>query len=314
MRLFLIFGALLLLYCNECESTQTVVFVYDKVNATEYDVNLFTGKIKQFFATLFQTDGDFDYHLKIVVPDKSYIQEVSKFNSTGAKVTRRNDTTIKGQSTLKTVLTQLQESPSYSVIYVITNVTKPISNDIQLDSILEEIQIKRTQVNFLIETEFCLQTDSLQEYGLISSASDGFAQMGPKLFKYHQFPVSIYMKLNSAPRKVCSLEIKTTDEDRTSCINMDSFFINAVVQKLIFGSLDSDEYEIHAVDHHRIETATGTSKICTDTYKKLNRAELQFVIAAYTGEHEFHYGFSTEDVVESLNETFKRPIKGHKSR
>ncbi|XP_065209039.1 uncharacterized protein LOC135837625 [Planococcus citri] len=132
--------------------------------------------------------------------------------------------------------------------------------------------------------------------------------MGQKLFKYHTFSASYYKRLNTAPQKVCQIEIESID-NYTFCVNMDSFFINAAVEELIFGSLDPWGCEMNAGDHRQIEAATRTSEVCTRVYKKLNPLEAQSIRCTYKGENDFDYGFSLQDV-RSLNETFRRPMNG----
>ncbi|XP_065209029.1 uncharacterized protein LOC135837616 [Planococcus citri] len=306
MRLIFIFGVFILLYCNAFTytahpSSKNVLFILDKVNPTEYDLAWLKTRTQNLFSRCDQNGFDFSIKRMWFLP----------------QINTRNSIPTTSESTLRTLLTQLERSPSYSVIYVITNVTTP-SDNTPLDDILEKIQIKRTEVNFLIGTQLSSQdngTDSLKKYATITSVSNGYI-MGPEsfLFDESRFTDSMYLRLTSLPLEV-TLPAVVRKDNQTYCADVDSLADRDRIE-----ALNLDLYETNA-DMPRtsqikwqmaVTPLTHTIQNCDDSYyKRMNTMELSDVVAeGFTRKYfDYDYGFSTEEV-RYLNETYTRPIHG----
>ncbi|XP_065208991.1 uncharacterized protein LOC135837594 [Planococcus citri] len=310
MRSVFIFVIFILLHCSGYASTKRVIFIYDKVDTTAYDVDWLTGKVNDL-STICLNDG-LDFQFELLFPYKSSIDKIP--NST----TSKKDSSIAGagESTLKNLLTHLKRAPSYSVIYVITNVTTP-SDKTSVDDILEEIQIKRTEVNFLIGTSCSLEndckTDTLNKYGPITFISNGYIT-GPESFQSNQFTELMHLRLTSVSLTVIYPAVLHKD-GKTYCSDMTS---NAGRKAMIDTKLDLHKYEIIArnfrdevniIEWHM--SVAYTIEWCDYFHEKSIPLDAGNVIASglTSNQFEFDYGFSAKNV-RSLNETYRRPING----
>ncbi|XP_065209024.1 uncharacterized protein LOC135837612 isoform X2 [Planococcus citri] len=223
------------------------------------------------------------------------------------------------------LLNTLQESPSYSVIFVVTNAnaTKP-SNETKTstDLILEEIQNKRTQVNFLIGTEApFLDNDSLQEFRLIASISNGFV-LGPEIFQFDKFTDAIYLRLTHQPQEILLFSLQDSKSDVSFCSHAEPFFTNAL-KDFKFSNCSSKERE-RKLGNPRRSTLTNLIEKSDDgltihQYKQaLSKTcsfkkpiySVWFDYKGFTGnDYDFDYGFTIEDV-DSLDNTYRRPMSG----
>lgn len=228
MRFIFIFSAFVLFYCNECASTKNVILIYDKVETTTYDMDQLTTNVKNLATGL-------DMRFKIVFPYKSSMVEIE--GSSQAKP-QSNHYRIRNPSTLKTLLTQLRESSPHSVIFVITNITT-LSDVAPMDDILEYIQIRRTEVNFIIENKDSFQGNSIQYYLKITSISNGLIH--PRSIKFNQFSDVLRHWLKSLPHKVNQIPIHHSDSGEY-CITLDSLLSHPTLY--IGSSLDDREYEM----------------------------------------------------------------------
>ncbi|XP_065208993.1 uncharacterized protein LOC135837595 [Planococcus citri] len=307
MRSVFILVLNILLHCSGCASTKKVIFIYDKVNTTDYDVDWLTGKV-QNLSTICSNAG-LDYQFESSFPYKS-----SNF------ATSQTDSRIEGESTLKNLLQWLKQSPPYSVSYVMTNATTP-RDETSVNEILEEIQIKRTEVNFLIGTEYSLKkdtdTDSLNKYGPITYTSNGYI-MGPESFQSDKFIESMHLRLTAVSVMIIVQPVALLKDDKTYCIDLQS--CSEAAQRAMFDTkLDLNEYELYAKNFNRDEvnlmewkmSVEYTTESCDYFHKESmplisGRAVTRGLTSS---QFEFDYGFSTKNV-RSLSETYRRPING----
>ncbi|XP_065208994.1 uncharacterized protein LOC135837596 [Planococcus citri] len=309
MRSVFIFVLYILLHCSGCASTKKVIFIYDKVNTTDFDVDWLTGKVQTLSAIC--SNAGLDYQFELSFPYKS-----SNF------ATSLTDSRIEGESTLKNLLQWLKHSPPYSVIYVMTNATTP-SDETSVDEILEEIQIKRTEVNFLIRTECSLNkdtnTDSLNKYGPITYISNGYI-MGPESFQSDKFTESMYLRLTSVSLTAIHPAILYKD-GKIYCADMTS---NAAWEAMIDTKLNLNKYELIARNFYRNEevnimewhmSVAYTMEWCDYFHEKSMALYARDVITTglTSSQLEFDYGFSAKNV-RSLNETYRRPINGKSNK
>ncbi|XP_065208987.1 hemicentin-1-like [Planococcus citri] len=313
MRSIFIFSAFILFYCNECASTKNVILIYDKVETTTYDMDQLTTSVKNIATGLFSNDR-LDMRFKIVFPYKSYMVEIE--GSPQAKP-QSNHYRIRNPSTLKSLLTQLRESSPRSVIFVITNITT-LSDVTQMHDILEYIQIRRTEVNFIIEKKDSFQGNSLQHYLSITSISNGLIHSSS--IQFNQISDSLRHWLKSLPHKVNQIPIHHSDSGEY-CITLDSLLRDTTLY--IGSSLDDCEYEMQLKKPYMELQLTFqedgvhleriyASKPCFMIRKNLKNLDyLSFYNFRVFGQSRFDidYGFS-KDPVSSLEETRTRPIKG----
>ncbi|XP_065209022.1 uncharacterized protein LOC135837611 [Planococcus citri] len=312
MRLILIFGVFILLYCNVCSPKKTVVFMFDKRNWTSYEQACLHTRVRNLRSRCVQNGFNFEFK-----PMSPYCG--SPIDNTSNSTISKNDFSIEDESTLKNLKTQLELAPSYSVIYVVTNVTTP-SDNTSMDDILEEIQIKRTQVNFLIGTElpsYDHGTDSLKKYALITSISNGYI-MGPEpesfQFNESHFTDSMYLRLTSLPLEVTFPAVVRKD-NKTYCADMNSLSnkdrIDDERSNLGLYETNADMPRISQINWEMAVTPlTHTIENCDDFfYKRINTLEFSDVaVTGFTEKYfDYDYGFSTEEI-RYLNETYKRPI------
>ncbi|XP_065204307.1 uncharacterized protein LOC135834372 [Planococcus citri] len=313
MHFIFLFGVFIILQCNECTSTKIVTLIYDKVNTTTYDIDRYSASIKNI-STDFYNDR-LDLHFKIIFPDKSYIVEIVNGTTTYNDVHH-----IKGQTTLKSTLTQLQDSPQNSAICVITNVTKP-QDWFLIDNVLEEIQMKRTEVSFVLERSNSSQVESLQEYRLITSISNGVIL--PKFFEFNQRSESVYLWLRYLPWKVF-MHISQPEERFDSSIDTltgepvvyvsDSFDYNE--NKIMSTDINLQQIGYtHTEDGKSILEDLSTRMAEFDHQGKQNPKHPSFYNYHLISKSRFNieYGFSVSPV-SSLNETRRRPIKRKSNR
>ncbi|XP_065208989.1 uncharacterized protein LOC135837593 isoform X2 [Planococcus citri] len=312
MRSVFIFAVYILLHCIGCASTKKVIFVYDKVDTTAYDVDWLTGKVNDLSTMCSNSNEGLDYQFELSFPYKS-----SNF------ATSLTDSVIEGKSTLKNLLTRLKQSPPYSIIYVMTNATTP-SDETPVDEILEEIQIKRTEVNFLIGTECSfkkdMNTDALKKYGSITYISNGYI-LGPESFQSDKFTESMYLRLTSVSLKVVYPAVIHKD-GQTYCAEMNTGAAFKVMvdtkfdlydYELIARNFDRDAVRICLLEWHM--SVAYTIEWCDYFHEKSIPLSMGNVVSkGLTGnQFEFDYGFSTKNV-RSLNETYRRPINGKSNK
>ncbi|XP_065208997.1 uncharacterized protein LOC135837598 [Planococcus citri] len=316
MRSFYPICALILLYCNEYTANNEVRFLYDKKNVTKYDDNVTTEFFSSFAHSTFTFLG---YNLNGSFTTINYLdtKEISK------PTTSINNCSIEAQKVLESLLTHLRIYPPYTVFYVITNQTSPCNDPFIIDQIMEQIQIKRSEVNFFIEAEFSPQADSLENYRLISSISNGLV-FRPKSFTLMQFASSKYLRFNSMSQKANLLAISGTDNG-TYCMKIDSL-LKTNIEDMVYSSFDSNEFEIipplkpnrttvintmrRKGSKNKMQAIT-TAEICLEVRKISNNSDHpSFFMLRGIGESifDFSYGFSTEQV-RFMNETYRRPIK-----
>ncbi|XP_065209013.1 uncharacterized protein LOC135837607 isoform X2 [Planococcus citri] len=319
MRLIFIFGVFILLYCNVCSSKKTVVvFILDKSNWTPYDMDCLKTRIRNLRSRC--TQNGFFYRHRTMSPYAGFPFYGSRIDNISSSTTSKNYFSTEYASTLRNLLRELQRVPSYSVIYVITNETTP-SDKTRIDYILEKIQYKRTQVNFLIETQlpsYDHGTDPLKKYALITSISNGYI-MGPKSFIFNEshFTDSMYLRLTSLPLEVTFPAVVRKD-NKTYCADMDLLADKDRIKKSLDLGLHGTNADMPRTSLIKWKMAvtplTHTIKNCDNVfYKKIDPRTLEFserIVTGFTRKYfDYDYGFSTEDI-RYLNETYTRPIHG----
>ncbi|XP_065209033.1 uncharacterized protein LOC135837618 [Planococcus citri] len=307
---FVLVFLVLMLFNYGCASmvpVKPIIFVNDYFEMTANDTNWLSGNIDTIFKKLANDGMSFCMVKKIYSSYVSYDYE-------------RNKLKITVKPTLETLLEQLQAFPSYSVIFVVTNATKP-SNDTPIDNILEEIQNKQTQVNFLIGTETPFSdNDSLQDYKLIASVSNGFV-MGPEIFQFDKFADEIYLRLTRQPQVVRLFSILESYSDMKFCAETESFFTTALAD-LKYTDCGAEEYEKNPGKPRRstitnvIEKDDGAETINEETLVKKcsleNPVDPTWVnyIGFTENDYDFDYGFTIVEDVVSLDDTYRRPMNG----
>ncbi|XP_065208996.1 uncharacterized protein LOC135837597 isoform X2 [Planococcus citri] len=194
------------------------------------------------------------------------------------------------------------------------------SNKTLVDDILEEIQIKRTEVNFLIGSKCSLEkdfnTDSLKKYALITSISNGYI-MGQESFLFNEsrFTDSVYLRLTSVPLEV-TFPAVVRKNNKTYCANIDSLADKDRIEENLQLGLYETNADMPRTSQIKWEMAvtplTHTIQNCDDLfYKRINTLEFSDVVAeGFTRKYfDYDYGFSTEEI-RYINETYKRPIRG----
>ncbi|XP_065209035.1 uncharacterized protein LOC135837619 isoform X2 [Planococcus citri] len=285
---------------------------------TEYDVKELSESIEKISTSELFNDG-FDFNFKIILLNTSHVVEIT--NSTKPRTS--NNYTIKGQSVLKSLQIQLQECPDHSVINIITNATAPDDVDL-IPNILELVQTKRTEVNFLIPLEDELPATSLLEYKLITIISNGFivCSVLPKFgfdlrpsMRAIEFPGSLNTWLKSVSQKI-TLLVLHSENDRQCCFHLDPF-LKPDNKELI---LTRGSHLVNVFSYSdatmrvpgrdlQVDVEQPTKFLeCVSIYVFTETPSLQYSLRiSARSDFDIDYGFSTH-AVRSLNETRKRPI------
>ncbi|XP_065209005.1 hemicentin-1-like [Planococcus citri] len=318
MRSFcILFGVFLLIYCNECTNKYFPLFIYDnRPQTTENE----TEEMYDFMFN-FCSSSRTGAHMT-----RLYDSKLDK-TSNSSTIPTTTTTPINGQNVLHALLGNLEDYPPYTQIYVITFAPTTFSDEDLIGKILEQIQIKRSQVNFFIRGEYPSGIDYLKEYSLITSVGNGVTW---RSFEFNQFTDWKSLELNAMLPKANLLTIYDTDNG-TYCMTIDSL-LETDIKDMIFSSFDSNEYEVTVTlsrepnrttlvnekekdAENTIQTIT-TKEMCVEVRRKFQNSDLAsfYTLRGFSkSEFDFYYGFSTDNVT-SLNETYRRPIKGKSNK
>ncbi|XP_065208999.1 uncharacterized protein LOC135837600 [Planococcus citri] len=325
MRSFCIFSIFLLLNCNECTTT--------KVNRVRDDFTRFL-----YNNRLETTDAEYDYEAEgrsefrsnflshtasrgvgtryLHPTPAEYEEEETSISSTITTTIPEAD-----QYALYALLEYLEKYPPYSQINVITFATVAFSDEDLVGKILEQIQIKRSQVNFLIQGEYPSGIDYLKKYSLITSVANGITW---RSFEFNRFKDWKTFELNSIPPKANLLTIYATGNG-TYCMTIDSL-LKTDIEDMIFSSFDSNEYEVTLSRNPKRTTLVNvrgkgtesrvqtvmTTEVCVEVRRKFQNSDPAsfYTLRGFSeSDFDFDYGFS-KDNVTSLNDTYLRPVRG----
>ncbi|XP_065208998.1 hemicentin-1-like [Planococcus citri] len=301
----LLFCVFLILYCKECSTkirlrlTPHVRHTHNTPKPDKLD------ETSRFLSSLCSANG----HEMISPPFlEGHTPDVSISSTTSIR-------------NLYDVLEGLKNSPPYSAIYAITFATASWDESL-VESFLEQIQIKRSQVNFFIQGEYPSEVDYyLKEYRLITSISNGITWTSSKL---NPFTDCKSLRLNFIPTKAHLLTVYGTGNG-TYCMTIDSL-LKTDIEAMIFSSFDSNEYNItlsikpkrtNLVNvkgkgtESRMQTIT-ISEVCVKVRRKSQNSGYDsfYAIRGFSeSDFDFDYGFS-KDNVTSLDDTYLRPVKG----
>ncbi|XP_065209007.1 hemicentin-1-like [Planococcus citri] len=289
MRSFSIFCIFLIFYCNECTATE---FSFPHF-ICEWSTNKSdeSRMMRRHFSSCARTDLQ---GTSLNSDDED--QEIS--NSTA--------TPTHDQKALYKLLHILERSPPYYAIYVITFATASCDEGL-VEKILEQIQIKRSQVNFFIRGEYPSEVDYLKEYRLITSISNGITWTPSKL---NPFTDCKSMRINFIPTKAHLLTVYGTDNG-TYCMKTDSLLRNNL-EDMIQSNFDSNEYDVTISRRHDRTMKGRTQEVCVEVRRKSQHskhASFYSLRGFSESDFDFDYGFS-QDNVTSLDDTYLRPVKG----
>ncbi|XP_065209015.1 uncharacterized protein LOC135837609 isoform X2 [Planococcus citri] len=324
MRLIFMFVAFALFKCNVsssvgCGPLKRIVFIYDVMDMTANDTDWLSRTIDKSITHMLAKDGR-----SFCMSRSWYTSHVSYDGEPRANSTSLiNNFKITVKTTLETLLEYLRDARSYSVIFVVTNATQPSNESpIIINDILEEIQNKRTQVNFLIGKEISISdTDSLQEYKLIASISNGFIK-GQDIFQFDKFADAIYLRLTHQPQEIRTYSLQESNSDTSYCTHAEPFLTDAL-KNLKLSNCSAQECERkpgnpwRSIMKNLIEKGDDglTKKLFEETLAKTCSFKKPAILEWFSNkgftksDYDFDYGFTIEDVV-SLDDTYRRPMNG----
>ncbi|XP_065209032.1 uncharacterized protein LOC135837617 isoform X2 [Planococcus citri] len=278
-----IFMFVVFMLCDEhngCTSTmfKKIDFIYDKMDMTANDIDWLLGNIDTIINKL---SNDW---MNLVVCSTFYTSYHPNNGEPLNSTSLRNNLKITVQATLETLLQQLRVAPSYSVIFVITNATKP-SNAAPIDLILEEIQNKRIQFTEAIYLRLTYQPQEIRTFSLQKINSD-------VSFCTHADPF-LGSALNDLKWSNCSAK---------ECERVPGNPWRSIMTNLIEKGDEVTNYESFE------ETL---AKTCS--FKKPVVSTWFHYIGFTRSDYDFDYGFTIEDVV-SLDDTYRKPINGMRNK
>ncbi|XP_065209001.1 uncharacterized protein LOC135837602 isoform X2 [Planococcus citri] len=315
MRSFCIFSVFLLLYCNECTTAKVIVkdfaqFMYNnRLERTEYDY--MAEEKSELLSDFSSRTASRGVQMIYLEPTLAELHPESISSAIP-----------KAEVALHALLENLEDYPPYTQINVITSATTPFSDQDLVGKILQQIQIKRSQVNFFIQGEYPSGIDYLREYSLITSVGNGITW---RSFEFNRFKDWNYLKLNFISPKANLLTIYGTGNG-TYCMTIDSL-LKTDIEDMIFSSFDSNEYDVTVTlprtkritlvndtekeAKNRVQTIT-TAEMCVEVRRKFQNSDPAsfYTLRGFSeSDFDFDYGFS-KDNVTSLNDTYRRPVRG----
>ncbi|XP_065209006.1 hemicentin-1-like [Planococcus citri] len=302
MRSFSIFGVFFILYCNECTMSVELLaptFIYDNTWCPENELDAQLNEIIRFTSNFSSCAIDTGFvTIWVNSGRRSKVTEIS--NST---ITPIND-----QKALYRLLHLLERSPPYYAIYVMTFATKSWDEGL-VEKILEQIQIKRSQVNFFIWGEYPSEVDYLKEYRLISSISNGITRTS---FELNPFTDCMSTRLNSIPIKANLLTVYGTGNG-TYCMKTDSL-LRTNLEDMIYSNFDSNEYDADVTISRKYDRTTKSriQEVCVEVRRKSQNPShaSSYTLRGFSeSDFDFNYGFSADNVT-LLNKAYTRPVRG----